>query len=74
MWRFGSCLSGWTATHARSRCEGRSVELAAGRPAPPRPLQTPNLPLSLAPLLTDRRVGVGHGPPGGEPVSFNETR
>lgn len=71
MWRFGSCLSGWTATHARSRCEGRSVELAAGLPAPPRPLR---LRTFRCPSLTDRRVGVGHGPPGGEPVSFNETR
>lgn len=71
MWRFGSCLSGWTATHARSRCEGRSVELAAGLPAPPRSLR---LRTFRCRSLTDRRVGVGHGPPGGEPVSFNETR
>lgn len=73
MWCFGSCLRGWRATHAQSQWEGQSVELAAGLPSRPHPLQTLNPQLSSAPLLTDLRVGVGHGPPGGEPVSFNET-
>lgn len=62
-------------SHPRAEPMRRAVSRAGGRtPRPAPPPQTPNLPLSLAPLLTDRRVGVGHGPPGGEPVSFNETR